>query len=113
MAADTTLLSIVTTLLGREQALAMARAAVEARLAACAQVDEAAITSVYRWQGDTCESSEWRLTFKTLPRCEPALRALVAGLHPYEVPQWIATKMIADHAYLAWATGEIGPEAGP
>lgn len=82
MAADTTLLSIVTTLPGREQALAMARAAVEARLAACAQVDEAAITSVYRWQGDTCESAEWRLTFKTLPRCEPALRALVAGLRP-------------------------------
>lgn len=110
MAADTSLLSIVTTLPGREQALALARAAVEARLAACAQVDEAAITSVYRWQGDTCESAEWRLTFKTLPRCEPALRALVARLHPYEVPQWIAIKMIADHAYLAWVTAELVPQ---
>lgn len=107
MAAETTLLSIVTTLPERALALAMARAAVEARLAACAQVDDAAITSVYRWQGETCESAEWCLTFKTLPRCEPALRALVAGLHPYEVPQWIATKMIADHAYLAWVAAEL------
>ena len=104
-------LSIVTTVETREQALGLARLVVQERLAACAQVDEAPITSVYAWQGERCESAEVRLTFKTLPGCEPALQALVRRHHPYEVPQWLVSPATASADYAAWVAASV--DAGP
>ena len=43
------LLAVYTTVASREEALTMAKALVERRLAACAQIEE--IESVYRWEG--------------------------------------------------------------
>lgn len=103
---DHLILSITTTVPTREQGLALARAILAARLAACVQVDEQPITSIYRWQGVLCESSEYRVTIKTLAEAEPALRALVAAQHPYEVPQWLACPMQASAAYGAWVQAE-------
>jgi periplasmic divalent cation tolerance protein len=100
------ILSIVSTVTSREQGLAMAREALSRRLAACVQVDSAPVTSIYRWQGVVCEDTEYRVTFKTSPVAEPALRALVASLHPHEVPQWVATPAAASPAYQAWVAGE-------
>jgi len=103
------ILSITTTVPAREPGLALARAALAARLAACAQVDEAPVTSVYRWQGQVCEEGEWRVTFKTTPACEPALRALVAAQHPYELPQWLVSPVQASAAYADWVRAETAP----
>lgn len=100
------ILSITTTVPTREQGLALARTILAARLAACVQVGEQPITSIYRWQGLLCESSEHRVTIKTLPACEAALQALVAAQHPYEVPQWLACPMQASAAYGAWVQAE-------
>lgn len=104
----TTVLSITTTVPEREQGLALARQLLAARLAACVQIDEQPITSLYHWQGRLCEEAEWRVTIKTTPACEPALRALAFAHHPYEVPQWLVTAMQASPAYAAWARGETG-----
>lgn len=109
MAADSassSLLSITTTVPERAQGLALARAAVAGRLAACAQVDEQAVTSVYRWEGRVCEDAEWRVSFKTTSACEPALRALVAAQHPYQLPQWVVEPVQAAPAYAAWLRQE-------
>ena len=99
-------LSISTTVPARENGLALARAALAARLAACVQVDSQSITSLYRWQGQLCEEPEWRVTFKTAPACEPALRALVAQQHPYQLPQWLVTPVQAAPAYAEWVRTE-------
>ena len=48
-----------------------------------------------------------RLTIKTLPACEPALRALFGDKHPYEVPQFLAVTMRSSEAYAAWAHAEV------
>lgn len=103
---DHLILSITTTVPTREQGLALARAILAARLAACVQVDEQPITSIYRWQGVLCESSEYRVTIKTRPEAEAALQVLVAAQHPYEVPQWLACPMQASPAYGAWVQAE-------
>ncbi len=100
------ILSITTTVPAREQGLALARAALSARLAACVQVEEQPITSLYHWQGRLCEEAEWRVTIKTTPACEPALRALAFAQHPYEVPQWLVIAAQASPAYAAWARAE-------
>jgi periplasmic divalent cation tolerance protein len=100
-------LSVTTTVPAREQGLALARVVLESRLAACAQVDEAGITSLYRWQGQLCEEHEFRVVFKTLPVCEARLQALVAAQHPYEVPQWVATQAMASDAYWRWVRAEV------
>ncbi|WP_137894591.1 divalent cation tolerance protein CutA [Ramlibacter sp. 2FC] len=100
------ILSITTTVPEREQGLALARAALTARLAACVQVDAQPITSVYRWQGRVCEEAEWRVTFKTAPGCEPALHEMVAAQHPYALPQWLLSPLQASRAYADWVRAE-------
>jgi periplasmic divalent cation tolerance protein len=107
-AATAALRVVVTTVPRRELALALARAAVEHRLAACAQVDDRPITSVYRWDGALCEDTEWRLTFKTRADCEAALQALVQAQHPYAVPQWVVLPAQAEAAYGRWVWSETG-----
>ena len=48
----------------------LAQAVVQARLAACVQVQS--ITSHYHWQGALQEAAEWRLACKTLPHATSA-----------------------------------------
>jgi periplasmic divalent cation tolerance protein len=100
------ILSVTTTVASAADARALARAILEARLAACVQVEER-VTSFYRWQGRECEDAEVRVTVKTLPGCAEALQALFAQVHPYEVPQFLAVTMRASAAYHAWARGEV------
>ena len=109
---DLDILTVTTTVGSAADGQALARAILEHRLAACVQLEEG-LTSFYRWQGKPCEDAEVRLTIKTLPACEGALRALFARRHPYEVPQFLAFTMRASQAYAAWARGEVSlPAAG-
>ena len=55
---------VATTTERREDAERIARALVEARLAACVQV-LGPITSVYRWKGSIETSQEWLCTAKS------------------------------------------------
>src|SRR5579871_5778016 len=72
-----------------EAARALASGAVEARLAACAQL-EGPFESVYWWHGKIERAAEWRVTFKTTASRYPALEAFVKERHPYDVPEIIA-----------------------
>jgi periplasmic divalent cation tolerance protein len=103
---DMDILTVTTTVGSVADGQALARAILERRLAACVQLEEG-LTSFYRWQGKQCEDPEVRLTIKTLPACAPALQALFAEKHPYEVPQFVAATMQASEGYAAWARGEV------
>ena len=87
----------------------IAQGAVEARLAACVQVD-GPITSWYHWEGRLESAPEYRLTFKLLPEQAGALEAWVAAHHPYEIPEWIVVpaEQVAEK-YLSWARGTSTP----
>ncbi|MDT0266608.1 divalent-cation tolerance protein CutA [Streptomyces sp. DSM 44915] len=102
-------LAVTTTIDSQSAAEELARAAVTARVAACAQV-EGPISSVYRWQGEVTTDTEWRVLFKTTAARYPELAALVRARHVYEVPQLVATEIVEGGAdYLAWVTAETTP----
>ena len=60
------------------------RAAVEARLAACAHVSP--LRSVYRWRGEVHEDAEWSPVLRSRRDLLPRLAALIRQRHPYELP---------------------------
>jgi periplasmic divalent cation tolerance protein len=68
-----------------ETARSLARAALEARLAACVTITPG-IASLFRWQGAVAEETEVSASFKTTETHRPALVALIARLHPYDLP---------------------------
>ena len=65
---------------------ALARSAIEARVAACVNLIDG-VRSVYRWEGAVCNEPEVQLVFKTTRERAEALRELIAREHPYEVPE--------------------------
>ena len=100
------ILSVISTVASQADADRLARGLVEARLAACVQV-ESGLVSHYRWQGALAAEPEWRLTAKTIPARLAALREWLAAHHPYEVPQLTWVPMQAEPAYAAWVVSEL------
>lgn len=98
----TAILQVTTTLPTREAGLALARALVDQRLAACVQV-AGPVTSVYRWNGAVEEAEEWYCHVKTAGNLWPALEAAIRAAHPYEVPEIVAFPVAqASDPYAAW-----------
>jgi periplasmic divalent cation tolerance protein len=80
----------------------LARAAVEARVAACASLVPK-IESHFRWQNKIDRSSEVLLFFKTTSARLAALEALIVARHPYDTPEIIALTLSRGHRrYLDW-----------
>ena len=85
-----------------EHARRIARALVEERLVACANL-LTGVTSVYRWEGAVQEDAEVLLVLKTRAGRLDALEARLGALHPYDVPEFVA--LAPEHVaapYLAW-----------
>jgi len=80
----------------------LARTLVEERLAACVNVLPA-MDSTFRWQGKVDEAREHQIVIKTSVAVLNELKARIAALHPYDVPELLVLT-IADGAddYLNW-----------
>jgi periplasmic divalent cation tolerance protein len=99
-------LTVLTTTDSEEDAQHLARGAVQARLAACAQID-GPVRSVYRWRGAIESEPEWRVLFKTTAARYEELEAHIRRGHPYETPEIIATEVVSGgEDYLAWLAAE-------
>ena len=97
---------VVTTTDSRAAADALARGAVEARVAACAQV-VGPITSTYRWEGQLDTAEEWQVIFKTTFERYGQLEENIVANHSYDVPEILCTPVIAGNpAYLQWLAAE-------
>lgn len=84
----------------------MARALVEARLAACVSVLPG-VHSVYRWQGRVEQAEEVLLLAKTGADRVPALVERLKTMHPYELPEILAVETAGGlGAYLAWVDAQ-------
>ena len=95
-----------TTIDDRGKAEALARAAVEARLAACGQV-LGPVTSVYRWKGRVERAEEWLCLLKTRAELAGRLEAFVRERHPYEVAEIVTLPIArASDAYGDWIDDE-------
>jgi periplasmic divalent cation tolerance protein len=81
----------------------IARQVVADRLAACVNVFESRVNSVYRWKGKVTHSREVLLLIKTSRRRLAKLRAKIERLHSYDVPEFIALPVVSgSSAYLRW-----------
>jgi periplasmic divalent cation tolerance protein len=90
-----------------EVAAGLARALVEARLAACGNVVPG-LRSIYRWQGRVEDEPEVLLVLKTTRGRFPALRDELLRRHPYQVPEVLALPVEAGGApYLEWLAAQV------
>ena len=98
---------VMVTAPNKEEAERLAVATLEARLAACVQIQ--AITSHYWWDGKITCDAEQLLLFKTLPTKFAALRDLITSLHSYDTPEIIQLPVTAGaEKYLGWIRRETG-----
>ncbi len=103
----TEFLQISTTTGTRQDAEQIAAELVSRRLAGCVQVS-GPIQSTYRWQGNTETSEEWMCTIKTHSEQLEAIRQLIGEIHPYDVPELIATPIVdGSQAYLDWLREQV------
>lgn len=98
---------VLTTTDSQEEADALARGLVHARLAACVQ--QMPIRSVYRWQGEVVQDEEILLLIKTQSRLYPQVESWIRAHHHYETPEILQLPVSAGlDAYLSWVQGETG-----
>ena len=99
-------LLVQTTTDSRAEAVELARAAVEARLAACAQVS-GPVASTYWWEGSLERTEEWLLTLKLPASGYQALADFIARSHSYDEPEIVATPIVAgSEGFLSWIEEE-------
>ena len=83
----------------------LARALVDARLAACVNVT--GVQSFYRWEGAVQDESERLLVVKTEHRLLDPLIERIQELHSYDLPEIIAMPIVGGYApYLDWMREE-------
>jgi periplasmic divalent cation tolerance protein len=93
---------ILTTTGSEEQALAIARALVSERLAACVNII-GPIRSVYRWRDAIEDEREYLLLIKTRALNYMKVERRVRELHAYEVPEVLAlTVDRGSPPYIQW-----------
>lgn len=87
----------------------IASALVEARLAACVNILQAPVRSIYRWQGKVESADEHLLIVKTSRKQFAAVEKTVKRLHSYDTPEVIALPIVAGSPqYLTWLADSIG-----
>lgn len=95
----------------KDEATKICSAAVESRLAACAQV-LAPLRSTYWWHGKIERADEYFLMMKTTRDKFEALARLIRENHSYEVPDIVAVPILEGSAdYLAWISAETQDSA--
>ena len=105
-------IAVVTTVGSRDDARRIAKALVERRLVACAQISE--IESLYHWDGALQDDPEFRLLLKTVDAQYDAVERAIRELHPYDLPAIYALPIDRIHApYAAWVSdGSDGGRTG-
>jgi len=85
----------------------LAKAALTARLVACANLVPK-IESHYWWQGKLESSAEVLILFKTTRPRFAKLEELILANHPYDTPEVIAVRLAGGNArYLRWLEDSV------
>ena len=95
------MIAVHTTIDDADGARRIARALVERKLVACAQIST--IESFYVWNGTVAHEPEFRILVKTRASLYAAVEAAIRELHSYDLPAIYAVAVVsADPAYAQW-----------
>ena len=90
------------------EARRIARRVVSNSLAACVNIVQSPVESVYTWKGKVEKAREYLLMIKTTAKRLAELEREVGRLHSYDVPEFIAFKVTEGSAsYLAWLSSSV------
>jgi periplasmic divalent cation tolerance protein len=93
---------IFTTCGSEEEALKIANALVEARLAGCVNIISP-VRSIFRWEEKISDEKEWLLIIKTGRERFEELEKAIKSLHSYSVPEIICLPILEGSLnYLEW-----------
>jgi len=85
----------------------LARAALKARLIACANVIPR-VESHYWWEGKIEAGTEVLLVMKTTSACVASLEKLIVARHPYDTPEFIVLAINrGNRRYLDWVQRSV------
>ncbi|MDH6130670.1 periplasmic divalent cation tolerance protein [Kitasatospora sp. MAA4] len=99
-------ITVLTTTDSAERAEELARAGVNARVAACAQID-GPIKSVYWWDDALQADQEWRVLYKLTTERFSELEEIIKAVHTYDTPEIIAADIThGSPEYLQWIANE-------
>ena len=103
-------LIVFTTFANEADAARVARALVEERLVACANLVPG-VRSIYRWKQGVQDEREVVVLMKTRKQDWTALLSRLHDLHPYETPECVAVRIAAGAPkYMAWLDEALAPE---
>lgn len=90
-----------------EVARKIAKQVLSKRLAACVHIHPR-MTSLYWWKGEIVSDSEYLISMKSDRTMFGSLAEEIRSVHPYEVPELIATDIVeVDQAYGDWMRDEL------
>jgi len=100
-------IQIFTTVTKRSDAERVAKFLLDKKLSACTQII-GPITSVYKWKGKFEKSKEWLCIVKTHQKHYTKIEKTIKEIHPYELPEIIATPIIkGSREYLGWMRKQV------
>lgn len=98
---------IIISAANKEEAERIAQAAIEKKLAACANILEG-VSSIFWWQNKIDKASEVLIFLKTKRSLFKKITAMVKSLHSYDVPEIIALPIISgEKKYLEWLNANL------
>ncbi|WP_138379913.1 divalent-cation tolerance protein CutA [Luteithermobacter gelatinilyticus] len=101
--------SLYVTCAHKDEALMIARTLVREKLAACGNILDG-MTSIYVWQGKSCEDSEVALLLKTTRDRQEAATTRIRELHSYDVPCVVVWPIEGGNPeYLDWISNSLKP----
>ena len=90
------------------EAKRIARAVVSKRLAACVNLVQSPVGSIYSWRGKVERAREYLLIMKTTEALLGDLEREVERMHSYEVPEFIALRISEGSSkYLSWLSESV------
>lgn len=92
----------------KNEALAVGKSLLQARLVACINVMDN-MTSAYWWEGEIVEDQECILIAKSSAEKNEDIIKLVNEVHSYDIPCVVALPILEGNpAYLTWMKEEMG-----
>ena len=99
---------VLVTCANLREARSIANSTVRKRLAACVNIVQGPVESIYQWKGKVESARELLLVVKTTAKLLPQLEREVRRLHSYEVPEFLVLPVVAgSQKYLAWISDSV------